>query len=74
MNRLILVGNGFDLAHGMKTRYSDFLLDYLKSSFIAAEQNKSFKDNLITITQPHSYYHSIQLSDFNTISDLFQIF
>lgn len=31
MNRLILIGNGFDLAHGMETRYEDFILYYLKS-------------------------------------------
>lgn len=29
MNRLVIVGNGFDLAHGLKTSYEDFLLDYL---------------------------------------------
>lgn len=28
MNRIVLIGNGFDLAHGMKTSYSDFLNDY----------------------------------------------
>lgn len=25
MNRLILIGNGFDLAHGLKTSYADFI-------------------------------------------------
>ena len=25
MNRLVLIGNGFDLAHGMKTSYQDFI-------------------------------------------------
>lgn len=25
MNRLILIGNGFDLAHGLKTKYADFI-------------------------------------------------
>ena len=25
MNRLVLIGNGFDLAHGLKTSYSDFI-------------------------------------------------
>lgn len=25
MNRIILIGNGFDLAHGLKTRYEDFI-------------------------------------------------
>lgn len=28
MNRLILVGNGFDLAHGWKTSYQDFIDDF----------------------------------------------
>jgi len=26
MNKLIIIGNGFDLAHGLETRYSDFIL------------------------------------------------
>ncbi len=34
MNRLILIGNGFDLAHGLKTSYHDFILDYLKKCLI----------------------------------------
>ena len=25
MNRVILIGNGFDLAHGLKTSYEDFI-------------------------------------------------
>jgi hypothetical protein len=25
MNRLIFIGNGFDLAHGLKTKYADFI-------------------------------------------------
>ena len=25
MNRIIIVGNGFDLAHGVKTSYKDFI-------------------------------------------------
>jgi hypothetical protein len=28
MNRIILIGNGFDLAHGMKTSYRQFIDDY----------------------------------------------
>ena len=41
MNRLILVGNGFDLAHGLKTSYKDFIDDFWKSSFeeIVRESN-----------------------------------
>ena len=25
MNRIILIGNGFDLAHGLRTSYADFI-------------------------------------------------
>ncbi|EJL64754.1 AbiH family protein [Flavobacterium sp. CF136] len=28
MNRIILIGNGFDLAHGIKTSYNHFISDY----------------------------------------------
>jgi hypothetical protein len=28
MNRIILIGNGFDLAHGLKTKYTDFIDDF----------------------------------------------
>ena len=31
MNRLILIGNGFDLAHGLKTSYSNFIDSYWKT-------------------------------------------
>jgi hypothetical protein len=33
MNRLIIIGNGFDLAHGMPTGYSDFMKWYLITLF-----------------------------------------
>lgn len=28
MNRLVIVGNGFDLAHGLPTSYKDFIEGY----------------------------------------------
>lgn len=33
MNRIILIGNGFDLAHGLKTSYKNFLDDYWQKWF-----------------------------------------
>jgi hypothetical protein len=30
MNRIVIIGNGFDLAQGLETGYEHFLLDYLK--------------------------------------------
>ena len=34
MNRLVLIGNGFDLAHGLKTRYEDFIYWYWKQRIL----------------------------------------
>ena len=31
MNRLIIIGNGFDLAHGLPTSYKDFIDDFWKN-------------------------------------------
>lgn len=33
MNRIVLIGNGFDLAHGLKTRYEDFINWYWDQRF-----------------------------------------
>ncbi len=40
MNRLILVGNGFDLSLGLETSYQSFLLNYLERCF-----DESFRGN-----------------------------
>lgn len=48
MNRLILLGNGFDLAHGMKTSYNDFILWYLKKRINLVFQ-KEYEDSLLRI-------------------------
>lgn len=45
MNRLIIIGNGFDLAHGIKTSYHDFILDYLKLSCLKAKEDGLKNDN-----------------------------
>jgi len=39
MNKLVIIGNGFDLAHGLKTSYKDFILDYLNK--VITGKNKS---------------------------------
>jgi len=49
MNRLILLGNGFDLAHGMKTGYNDFILWYLKCRFQIAYDDHQYQDELISL-------------------------
>ena len=55
MNRLILIGNGFDLAHGLKTSYKDFIHAYLRKAFEEAYTNHSYKDDFITINRNPKY-------------------
>jgi hypothetical protein len=50
MNRLILVGNGFDLAHGLKTSYKDFILWYLAECAEVYKKKKYFNDDLINLS------------------------
>lgn len=63
MNRLIIVGNGFDLSLGLKTSYKDFLFEYFKDCLKKSTQidtynvdqsghNHHFKDELIEIKIP----------------------
>lgn len=59
MNRLVLIGNGFDLAHGLKTKYEDFINWYWEQrvSEFSKAGNIS-KDCLCTfeIEQPYTWY------------------
>lgn len=50
MNRLIIVGNGFDLAHGLKTSYCDFLNAYLKNALDIFYEKKSYDDPLLKLS------------------------
>lgn len=49
MNRLILIGNGFDLAHGLKTRFSDFINDYLANAINEFISTRKYQDDLFNI-------------------------
>ncbi|MFP5042414.1 AbiH family protein [Parasediminibacterium sp. JCM 36343] len=57
MNRLIIIGNGFDLAHKLKTSYADFVKDYIKNVINYFYKNDSSIDPLIEITYRHSSYY-----------------
>lgn len=45
-HRLVLVGNGFDLALGLKAQYSSFLLDLLKTAVIKTLESRSYTNSL----------------------------
>ncbi|MDB5141167.1 MAG: hypothetical protein JWR12_3083 [Mucilaginibacter sp.] len=49
MNRLILIGNGFDLAHGLKTSYNDFLRWYLNTALVEAGKSHKYEDEMFKV-------------------------
>ena len=51
MNRLIIIGNGFDLAHGLKTSYKDFINWYWEQRIddLVSNHTTELKDCLCTI-------------------------
>jgi hypothetical protein len=56
MNRIILIGNGFDLAHGLKTSYKDFI------DWLWKKEKKYFenKDNyFLCQNKPKYNFHSL---------------
>jgi hypothetical protein len=59
MNRLIIIGNGFDIAHGLQTRFSDFINYYLnnvwKKLHAIGEYNNE-NDPLIKVTNALRFF------------------
>jgi len=54
VNRLIIIGNGFDLAHGLKSSFKDFLNWYLFQVLNDFFSDKSYEDELIKINSRSS--------------------
>lgn len=67
MNRLIIIGNGFDLAHGINTSFKGFIESYLYDAFIkyinydklSKDEKRTsvhyFKDKLIEISSDYNH-------------------
>lgn len=66
MNRLVLIGNGFDLAHGLKTSYADFIHWYkaYRVELLGKEHSNISSDPLCKIELPERHALSIYASNF----------
>lgn len=60
MNRIILIGNGFDLAHGMKTSYGDFM-DWFWMHKATEIQNRIHKYEYFQLTNIGGDENNIKL-------------
>jgi hypothetical protein len=52
VNRLVLIGNGFDLAHGLKTKYEDFMYWYWRGivAYLVLQSKDVYEDTLCKVT------------------------
>lgn len=68
MNRIILIGNGFDLAHGLETSYSHFIDDFWEDKIkeVQKTQIKSkYEDEYISINKvPINWIPGYKYEDF----------
>lgn len=56
MNRLIILGNGFDLAHGLKTSFNEFITDYFCKAVNTFYSENHFEDELLRICWKNDFH------------------
>lgn len=49
MNRLVIIGNGFDLAHGLPTSYKEFMNNYWQDILKMSKNSDNYEDNLFSL-------------------------
>lgn len=71
MNRLIIIGNGFDLAHGIKTSYKDFIADYFSNAINSIYLNRPYNDELMRINvKEGQFYQPLPFNRINSENSL----
>ena len=77
MNRLFIIGNGFDLAHGLPTSYKHFIDDYWKTICDTKGSKKiSYSDDLVAINCEFEYSFNeeefLAIENINDYKELYQ--
>lgn len=65
MNRLFIIGNGFDLAHGLSTSYSNFIDDFWSN--LEGKQDTEEYKNIVSINETNKSF--ITKIDFNNFDE-----
>ncbi len=73
MRKLVLIGNGFDLAHGLKTRYSDFILWYLNNVHKALINTGEYSDELLSATTEYGFGNNPKKT-FESINEFYKFY
>ena len=75
MNRLIIIGNGFDISHGLKTKFNEFITSYFCNAVNEFFKSDSYSDILLDIRYNISfgYFNKVPINNgnvYSTIRDL----
>lgn len=73
MNRIVIVGNGFDIAHNLKTKYEDFLYDYFIKAIIEFEKKWNYEDDFIKLISRNYPNYSLGYKISDKLDNLNQI-
>ncbi len=66
MNRIIIIGNGFDLSHDLKTSYGDFALHHIKLAYHKLVDKNSSGSKLFSLQRGDSFYDHEEVKDIDT--------
>jgi hypothetical protein len=55
MNQVYIIGNGFDLAHNLDTKYYDFILWYVRSAYETYKSGNTYDDGAMKLTKRNGY-------------------
>jgi hypothetical protein len=71
INRLIIIGNGFDLAHGINSGFKDFIYDYSYLAIKNILSDSKYDDPLISISTFGSFKNALKEINRLTPKDAF---
>ncbi len=72
MNRLVIIGNGFDLAHGLPTSYGHFIDDFWKN--IEKNYRTDIIKNVLYVDESHEPFSRLQIKNFDDLKKCLDVY
>jgi hypothetical protein len=72
MNRIILIGNGFDLAHELKTSYKDFIDDFWEKQSIDYNNNATSIEGMKAFNKKNIFFEFAEMPSVPITKDFYK--